>query len=1072
MSVIPISKNKIVVPPRRPELLTRPRLLDELNAVLDRKLILLSAPAGYGKTTLLIDLAHTSSLPVCWLAFDPLDREPQRFLAYLVASLVEQFPGLAPPLRPELEVLKSIELDAEPLLVALTNELYEQVEQDFLLVLDDFHLLQDVALIPELLNRFLRLVDDNCHVILASRTLTDLPDLPLLVGREQVEGLDQTALAFEPQQVQALFDQNYHTHLSDENASQMVDQTGGWITGMLLAHLPGVSRISGVDAFQYLGRQVLDQQAESLRTFLLQTSVPEEFNAALCEATLAPLRGDGADYGRLTALVLEKNLFVQPVGAQGRWLRYHPLFREFLQLRLQEERPHEVRPILRALTSFYSRESDWEKAYYTCQQLEDPAELASVVEAAGPSMARHALITLENWLNGLPPFLVRTRPGLLSLKGVVAAAKGNVAEGLSHYAEAEAAFRSQADPAGLTLTLLRRATAKRFLGEYQAALDDVEETLKLTELQPEMQSQFAEGLRLKGLVLYRLGRSREAVECLERSLALFRTMQQAENIPILLMETGIAYTATGQLETARALYLRALDMWRAEDSLQWLPVLYNNLGVLHHQLGEYDQASSAFEKGLATAARSRNRRTEALLLAGLGDLFAEVQEHETAGQVYQRADSIAMEANDSFARSYLVLAQALLAVRQNAPARAAEILRPTERALEGSQSLYERGLYHLARGRIHLLENLPVEAVERLRRSKECLQEDGRILETMWSVVWLASALNLAGDEAAARAELRDLLPAQSQNTHALLATLHEASPWLGNLRGDPEIGRTLNSLFERAARMAARFPATRRAIRHLAQSVQLPAAGLRIRAFGRATVTVKGRAIATSDWRTSSVRDLFFYLVDRNKPLTREQIGKALWPDMEDPRSLHSRFKNEMYRVRRVVGKDSILFDDETYRFNPALDYEYDVESFEASLMRARVARSEEERMEHLQNAVDLVEGPYLEDVQGEWMEEQRERLRQAHLTATEELAALYLDRNRIEPVIAVCTKGLQMDPYREGLYRLAMRAHAARGDRAAIARLFHACQNALHRLGYAPSDETRNLYRQLSTLGEGRRA
>jgi len=809
---IPISKTKIVVPHRRPEILTRPRLLERMKGLLNNKLVLLSAPAGYGKTSLLIDLAQNADMKVCWLALDTLDRNPQRFIAYLMASLVERFQDIGSISKSLLSQLKSIEKDSEALLVTLTNELYEQVDEDYLIILDDYHLLDEAPFISSLLNRFLQLVDENCHVVISSRTLPDLEDVTLMVAREQVAGLSHTELAFIPREVQALYAQNQHQHLSDEMAHEIIKRTGGWITGMVLSDLRDM-RVSGVDTFSYLGHQVLDQQPEHIRKFLLWTSLPEEFSAEYCEHVLAPLYASSGPQNWLPLMgwILEKNLFALPLGEDGRWLRYHPLFREFLQKRLREESPEAIKSLLESMVKYYEQANEWEKAYDTCKRLDDINRLADVVEHAGTVMLQNALITLEDWFHGLPPAIVSKRPGLISLLGTLHALRGNFQESSQLLDKAVAVYRQINNMGGLTLALTRRANTLRLLGNYNKSLNDVEEALGLAKSDPVYQSDYAEALRLKGINFFYLGESHRAVEALKHSLSIYSATNDTIRIPQVLMETGLAYRTIGDVESAKHAYLEALNIHKAENNLRWQAETLNNLGVLYRLTGEYALASESFEKGLNCARQSRDQRIECALLASLGDLYCEVEEYYLASKAFDKSEVLAKLLPGSSIANYLVYARGNLELLQGNPEVVIRILSGSQSKLRHSPSLYDRGLWKLLEGRLNLNQNKAELASHCFQDSKSSFAQGGRTFEYLWSSIWLAAAYQMVGQHENTVDELQGIIKSPIAQNHSSLITLSQASQFLGLPKGESQVGASLRVLLEKAQQVSKKFPTIRR---------------------------------------------------------------------------------------------------------------------------------------------------------------------------------------------------------------------------------------------------------------------
>jgi len=1070
-----LSYTKITIPGRRPEILHRARLLSLFDDILDRKLTIITAPAGYGKTSLLVDFARQSEMRVCWLSLDALDKDPQRFIAYLIASMAERFPNFGKRSNAVLRTVTSFEQDSERLLSSLINEMDDQIDEHFVLVVDDYHFVDFIPHIRDLFSRFVSLVGENCHVILASRRLPTLPDITLMVARQQVSGFDLEELAFRPDEIRTLFEKNYGVKLGEEAAEELVQQTEGWITGLLLSatevargepDLPTATlrasrtrtaRASGVDLAVYLDQQVLSQQPPELRRFLLQTSLLEEFDTDLCEAVLG-----GGDWKNLLETVKRNSLFVLPVGPQGKWLRYHHLFGEFLQERILQESPETANTILARLADVYEERHEWEKAYALIRQIGNPDALAGLVERVGPLvLSSEHLITLQSWLEEFPAALLKKRPALISLKGAFLCGLGDGRAALPLLDRAISMLQNASDLPGLPLTLVRRAAARRLVGDYAGAVQDADEALRLAGTTSDREHISAEAQRFKGFCLFRLGRVEEAVASLEDSLRRYERLGEADGIARLQMELGWVCQATGKHAAAARFYQKALAEWKRENNLYSQVNALNNLAVLYYIQGDYESAVKTLEEGLAYAHQGGFHWQEALLLASLGDVLSDIDEYESAHHIYATALRLAQQVSYQFLVNYLLLVQARLARLRGRFQEAQSQLQEARLLIQSAGSNYELGLLYLESGCLSLAEANIQPACSELQNALDQFQRGSLTAEAEWSRVWLAAAVARSGDEAAARNHLRPILAALSQDTgdSPLVHMLRHATPWLADLHSDPEI----DPLLGRVKQAEQRLPALRKRLRRLLKAVPLQTSRLTIQALGKPQVRINGKLVTLSQWQTLSVRDLFFFLLMSSRPVSKDEIGAVFWPDI-DPAHLKLRFKNNLYRLRHALGQDTILFENHLYFFNRHLDYEYDVEEFDNHLGQLKLAEQAEDKIAHLRAAVKLWHGPYVQDMDAIWAWPERQRLEHAYLEVLRQLSELHRQSGDRESALQACQRALEVNPCLEDFHRLAMRLHADQGDRLAVIWQYQACRDALQtELDVAPSEETQALYQRL---------
>lgn len=1073
---IPISRTKIVVPALRPEVLHRARLLALFDSLLEKKLIIMTAPAGYGKTSLLVDFARQSQMPACWLSLDALDQDPQRFSAYLIAALAERFPNFGKRSSSVLRSVTSFEQDSERLLSSLVNELEDRIDEHFVLVVDDYQFVDAIQPIRDLFSRFISQSGENCHVILATRRLPSLPNIALMVARQQVSGFDLEELAFRPDEIRALFEKNFGFKMAEEVAEELVRQTEGWITGLILsanevareapdqvtaalwASRMRAARASGVDLGGYLDQQVLALQSPPLRQFLLQSSLLEEFDVDLCKAVLGP-----GNWKHLIETVRGNNLFVLPVGPRGKWLRYHHLFADFLRERMLQESPTQAQTILARLAEVYEERRELDKAFALVRQIGSPQALAGLVERVGGQvlLSEH-LITLQAWLEELPDVLMEERPALLSLKGafLCGLVEGRAAVPLLD--RAIALLKKTSNLPALAQALVRRAAARRLVGDYAGAVADAREALSVADTAPGLEHVAAEALRFKGICLFRLGQAEQALAALEDSLHRYESLAEPDGIARLQMELGWVCQATGKHDDAARFFQLALQEWKRENNLFSQAGTLNNLSVLYYMQGDYEAAVRTLEDGLVCARQGNLRWQEALLMASLGDILCDLDEYDSAHQTYTLASGLARQVSYQFLVDYLLLVQARLARLQGRFPEAHTWLQQVRPMIQAAGSNYESGLLYLESGCLSLAEGKLPPALSDMQNALDQFERGHLAAETDWTRVWLAAALAASRDTAAARASLLPVVPALPPDGRdsPMIHMLRRAAPWLADLASDPAAG----PLLVRAGRAGQRLPSLRKRLRRMLKAVPLQTSRLTIQTLGKPQVRLNGRLVTQSHWLSTSVRDLFFYLLLSPRPLTKDEIGAAFWPEVE-PAQLKLRFKNNLYRLRHALGGEVVLFENNQYFFNRHQDYEYDVEEFESHLAQARIAGQVEDKIAQLRAATRLWHGPFLQGVDATWVLPERQHLEQECLEALRQLAGLLHQGGERESALLVCRHALEINPLLEDFHRLAMRLQAELGNRLAVIWQYQACRLALHtELDILPSQETEALYKRLT--------
>jgi len=788
---------KLYIPTLRSDLVPRPHLYDRLNEGSNRKLTLISAPAGFGKSTLVSGWLAESGVPAAWLSLDQGDNDPVRFWTYLIAAIQTIHHEMGVEAR---QIVSAPQLrSTEPVAINLINDI-SQLAHDLILVLDDYHVIE-AGQVHEGLSYLLEHQPPNLHLILVSRV-----DPPLYLARLRAHGrlveIRAGDLQFSSDEAATLFNERMDLNLKTEQVEALNRRAEGWIVGLNLAalYLKGqpisetiIERFTGSHQFilDYLTEEVLGTLPDSHRQFLLRTSILDRFCAALCSA----VTGNAASQRVLDEL--RSSLFLIPLDADGTWFRYHHLFAEVLYALLERDHPSEINTLYLKAAAWFESEGYPGEAVDHALCSGDMAQAKEfILKYWDPFFRRGEVATVLRWLGALPeemkgddPFVALPHCWALFLSGqipLIAPYLERADEAFERLVSKGSLSRVQQNLVASQLSMLRSVLA-RGRGEHASSVAHAEEAARL--MPSEVLEIIGIGWNMLAAARGGAGDFDGAIEAYERGIAL----AQAEGY--LISSYGSTYgqamymLVQGRLNEAEGLCRSTIDLAVSEGHAEFPAAgsLYIAMARIELERYRLDEAAEYLNTGLRIArpggfveAVRTGRHLRAHLAAARGDMDA-------AAGIFQETERIVNAMDDPYLTGELNWEWAKLCLKAGDLDAAREKMDILEEKIAITQHAHLLLWWGWLLPRLLCAEKRYKEALTELNKSirrTRAVNSNGELIRLL---ALQAVTLDALGDRMSARSTLQEALALGAPEGYIWrwLDAGSEIGTLLRNLKGD-----------------------------------------------------------------------------------------------------------------------------------------------------------------------------------------------------------------------------------------------------------------------------------------------
>jgi len=1057
-----ILETKLLPPTLKENIITRPRIFNLLDQNLHRKLILIVTDAGYGKTTLVTQYIKEHDLSAVYYSLDRKDSGLLIFFSYLIRGLERIDPNLVTQIKSLFQGGGQIIQHYELFMGSLINEVMNKAQRDIYIILDDYHNLAEDSLVHKALNYFIDHVPDKIRVIIASRVIPPLGNLAKWRAKQNLFEIYRDGLRFTEEEIEELFSAFYGKTLTHEAIKMVSDKTDGWITGIQLILYSATKDRAILEQslsefipthqplFDYFTREIFEAESPAIQNFLKRSSILEIMAPADCNQILEIRNAQS-----LLREIESRNLFLSAVG-DGQY-KYHPLFREFLNRQLEEEKSS--RELHERAARYYRQIDEWEMAVEHFLAAADYPRAAEIVFLKADSMldqARHDL--LNEWLSRMPENFFQQHPRLIILQGRLLQEKGFPTKANELFNQAETVLRKSGinkrkNFVAWIETLYERGNLFMAEGHYREALKYLKKALQICP--PSAKKFQGDILNLTGLAWDGLGNLRKSRLYLLRAKKLMDKIKVHCSLLAVECNLTLLLEKQGESKILHEMHKPLLEKLRA-DYCWRTGYIFINAALNALEMGDEEWAENCLNEGLTLCQMYHDPKTIAGIYMGLGALNI-AQENwdrarsylEMAVDAYQKIGWPKKSLNLCFSRFYRFQQDYdnQKKILKTIPDNFDREITPMETAL-----LVEHGLYEMTQGNL-------ARAREIIKRALNVTRAAGWRKEEFLGLLAEAelSALDHIEKEALRKVD-QALLLSKTKGYDGILRCELRHRPKLWNL--------------------AQHSPSQKGYVTSLRLSPQSPVIQVRLLG-GLSLLDDKGRPINVK-WPSEKTRSLFTYMViHREMPVHRELLLEQIWPDM-DPARANVNFRNTATRLRQAllkaldgqVNKDDIfVFKHKKYQLLSGARIKVDIEEFDRLIKEASHVDAPDVKIKYINQALELYKGDFLPENYDAWTDIHRPRLKENYLNNLHWLAGYAARVGDNDGCIAACEKYLAHEPFSEEISRLCMQVLVRLGRLGAVKNRYEQLKRALRQvLRSAPSKETQELYKSLIGSKSGR--